>query len=127
MESRRRKRRWNSEHYPRMVTVRVTAAEHQTLLQRAALARLSASRYLAQSGLLGKPPRLHSTLPPSPAEQARWEQLLWSLHKLGTNVNQLARAANAAQLRGWGAPTREELCRAASSVQLLLRLIRDRL
>lgn len=127
MEKTRRKRRWNSPHYPRMVTVRVTVAEHAALMQRAARTRLSVSRYLVKAGLRGRPPRLRDTLPPTPAEQAHWEQLLWALHKLGVNVNQLARDANHARLMGWGRPPSAEIDRAARDVQLLLRLIRERL
>jgi len=110
-----------------MVTVRVTAAEHAALMERAARARLSASRYLVAAGLSGKAPRLRETPPPSPEEQVRWEQFLWGLHKLGTNVNQLAREANRARLLGWGGPPSPEIDRAARDVRLLLRLIRERL
>lgn len=121
------KRRWNSAHYPKMVTVRVTAQEHAELMRRAAQARMSASRYLCLAGLSGKAPRLRETLPPSPEERAHLEQLLWGLHKLGTNVNQLARAANTARLLGRGGPGPQRLEQAAKEVQLLLRLIKERL
>ena len=127
MSSHRPKRRWNSPRYPRMVTVRVTAAEHKALMERASLARLSASRYLVAAGLSGKAPKLRETPPPSPEEALRWEQLLWGLHKLGTNVNQLARDVNRARLLGWSGPHPAEIERAARDVRLLLRLIRDRL
>lgn len=110
-----------------MVTVRVTAEEHAALMERAALARMSASRYLVAAGLAGRPPRLRPTLPPTPEERARWEQLLWGLHKLGTNVNQLARVANTARLRGYGGPSAQALQRAAQDVRLLLRLVSQRL
>ncbi len=110
-----------------MVTVRVTAAEHAALMERAALARMSASRYLVAAGLSGKAPRLRETPPPTPEERLRWEQLLWGLHKLGTNVNQLARDANRARLLDWGRTPSAEIDQAAREVRLLLRLIRERL
>lgn len=127
MKSPRRKRRWNSRHYPKVVTVRVSAEEHAVLTLRAALARTSASRYLATAGLAGKPPRLRETPPPSPEEKQRWEQLLWALHKLGTNVNQLAHATHRARILGRGRPDDRHIDQAARMVQALMRLVKERL
>lgn len=122
-----RKRRWNSDRYPKMITVRVTAEEHAALSERAARARMSASRYLVVAGLRGKPPPLRETLPPTAAERERWQWLLWELHKLGTNVNQLAHATHRARLLGRSGPPLSAIEQAGQRVQLLVRLIQERL
>ena len=126
-EGRPRRRRWNSDHYPKAITLRVTAAEHEALMRRALLARMSASRYLTAAGLRGKAPPLRETLPPNPRQRQELETLLYELRKVGVNLNQLARQQHRARLLGRKGPAPDTVERAAKAVEVLIRLLRERL
>ena len=120
-------RRWNSERYPKMVTVRVTEEEHRGLTERAARSGLSTSRYLVRCGLGLRLPALRDAYPPNPDERRHLVLLLAELRKVGTNLNQLARRSNRARLfRGFG-PPKSQIERASGQAGALIRLLRHRL
>lgn len=123
----KKKRRWNSGRYPKMVTVRVTVEEHAEIKRRSALARLSDSRFLVRAGLSLKMPPISDRPPPSDEERKDLEFLLYELRKIGVNLNQLAKAANVARLVRGTPPPRLRVDRTASVVEGLVRLIRKRL
>ncbi len=120
-------RRWNSERYPKAVTVRVTLDEHAQIRERAGRARLSDSRYLARCGLEKRLPPMSDRTPPTEEERKDLEFLLFELRKVGTNLNQLAKRTNSARLLGRTPPPLARVEQAASMVEGLLRLIRKRL
>lgn len=122
-----RKRRWNSDRYPKMVTVRVTLEEHEELLRRAQRTRLSASRFLVRCGLSQRLPPLRDRPAPTPEERRDLEFLLYQLRKVGTNLNQLAKRTNAARLFGRMRPPASKVEQAASAAEGLIRLLRKRL
>lgn len=77
----------------RFVAVRVTAAEHAALTAAAAQAGLSVGAYLRARALGTPGPR---AVRKPPIEAAALAEALRLLGKYGGNLNQLARAANAA-------------------------------
>ncbi len=107
--------------------MRVTYDEHQELAERAHAARRSLSRYLIESGLRGRPPKLQSALPPSPEERAILEGLFFQLRKAGVNLNQLAHRENSAAYTDAEPPTDAELREASKAVSELVREIEKRL
>ncbi len=122
----RRKRRWNSERYPKMVTVRVSDSEHQQILERASRTRLSSSRFLVRAGLAQRFPPIRDRAVPSEEERRELEFLLFELRKIGVNLNQIARDTNLARLLGRRIP-RSNIEQAAQMVQGLVKLICRRL
>ncbi|RYG39130.1 plasmid mobilization relaxosome protein MobC [bacterium] len=126
-EGKASKRRWNSERYPKMITARVTAAEHLAIVERAESARLSASRYLVRCGLGKRLPPMREHKIPSDNERRDLEFLMTELRKVGVNLNQLARRRNLARIVGGMGPSRSKVDQAASMVEGLVRLIRKRM
>ncbi|HEX3983909.1 MAG TPA: plasmid mobilization relaxosome protein MobC [Acidisoma sp.] len=86
-----RGRRRVADPKARFVAVRCTDAEHATLTAAAAQAGLSVGAYLRTMALGSPGPR--AVRRPS-VERADLARLLGELGKIGSNVNQLARAAN---------------------------------
>lgn len=121
------KRKWNSEHYPKVIYARVTDQEHQEIIRRAELARMSASRYLVWSGTRQKLPRLRESLPPSPEQQEKLRGLLYELRRVGTNLNQLAYGFNLARMTGLVPPAERDILEAGAAVEALTKEIRGRL
>jgi len=74
--------------YHHRLTIRATKTERKHLGERAQAAHLSVSRYLVEAALT-------SANPPTPESRAERERLLFQLRKIGVNLNQLARRANA--------------------------------
>ncbi|MGH2365749.1 MAG: plasmid mobilization protein [Chloroflexota bacterium] len=74
--------------YHHQLTIRATKTERKHLGERAKAAQLSISRYLIETGLT-------SANPPTPESRAERERLVFQLRKVGVNLNQLARRANA--------------------------------
>lgn len=122
-----RKRNWNSEQYPKVVTVRVSTGEHGEIHRVAGLARLSASRLLVRSLLDRRLPEMSDTPPPTKEERAELEFLLYELHKIGVNLNQLAHRNNRARLIRRFPPPRRQIDSATTALEGLMRLIRNRL
>lgn len=124
----RRRRRWNSDHYPKSLVVRVTDDEHEEITRRAGLSRApSVSRYMAVCALNGRAPELRQTPPPTAEERERLERLLYELRKLGTNLNQLTHAANLATATGGASPAPSDLAEAARAVKTIVEQLRERL
>jgi len=73
--------------YPHRFTVRCTRAERRLLAERVRASGLSVSRFLIQTGI-------NSANPASVDDRARLERLLFQLHKIGVNLNQLTRRIN---------------------------------
>jgi hypothetical protein len=73
--------------YPHRFTVRCTKVEHRLLVERVKASGLSVSRFLIETGL-------RSTDPAAAKDRARLERLLFQLHKIGVNLNQLTRRLN---------------------------------
>lgn len=92
----------------RMVSIRLAPAEAARLQADAARAGLSLGGYVRQVVLDAPPPR-QSRRPP--VERELLAQCLRQLGKLGSNVNQLARAANSGLV-----PARAELLAACGAV-----------
>ena len=75
------------KQYPKNAFVRLTVAEHGRLTELAKEARLSLSRFLAESGLAGKAP--------SYEDRERHERAIMEVNRVGNNLNQIARQLNA--------------------------------
>jgi hypothetical protein len=78
-----------------VVRLRLTDAEQAELSARAERAGLAVGAYLRQQALGGSGPRARRRLP---ADAAALLQLLGQVGRIGSNINQLAHAANAG---GW--------------------------
>jgi len=74
--------------YHHRLTIRATKTERKHLGERANAAHLSVARYLVEAALT-------SANPPTPETRAERERLLFQVRKVGVNLNQLARRANA--------------------------------
>lgn len=120
-------RKWNSERYPKKITVRVTAEEHRLIGEWAERASLSASRYLVHKGLGERLPPLRDAYPPNPEDRRQIEFLVSELRRVGANLNQLAKSANRQRLLGGHGPAQEQVERAANQAGALLRILRNRL
>ena len=120
-------RKWNSERYPKAITVRVTQDEHRRIGEWAARASLSASRYLVRRGLSERLPPLRDAYPPSPEDRRQIEFLVSELRRVGGNLNQLAKRSNRARLLGGHGPAQDQVERAASQAGALLRILKNRL
>lgn len=124
----RRRRRWNSDRYPKSIVVRVTDDEHEEINRRAGLSREpSVSRYMTVCALSGRAPELRQTPPPTAEERERLEQLLYELRRIGTNLNQLTHAANLATATGGASPAPSDLVEAARAVKTIVEQLRERL
>ncbi len=75
------------KEYPKSAHVRLTITEHKRLAARARDAKLSLSRFLAESGLAGKAPTYE--------DRERQERAIMELNRVGNNLNQIARQLNA--------------------------------
>jgi mobilization protein NikA len=75
------------KQYPKSAIVRLTVEEHGRLVELAKEARLSLSRFLAESGLAGKAP--------SYEDRERHERAIMEVNRVGNNLNQIARQLNA--------------------------------
>lgn len=75
------------KQYPKGALVRLTADEHGRLVELAKEARLSLSRFLAESGLAGKAP--------SYEDRERHERAIMEVNRVGNNLNQIVRQLNA--------------------------------
>ena len=115
------------KRFPHRLTVRVAACELAAIAERAARARLSASRLLVESALRGKLPPMREALPASPQDRAQIELLMTEIRKVGVNLNQLARRRNRARFGLGGAPSLTEVERAAGLAARLLKLLKNRL
>ena len=73
--------------YPHRFAVRCTRAERERLATRASKSGLSLSRFLVETGI-------NSTDPATARDRARLDRLLFQLHKIGVNLNQLTRRIN---------------------------------
>lgn len=123
-----KRRRWNSENYPKAIVCRVTDEEHTEINRRAGLsAAPSTSRYMVACALRGRAPELRATPPPTDEQREQFERLLYELRKAGTNLNQLAHAANLAQMTGGQVPPAGQIVHAAQTVAMLVEQIRERL
>lgn len=120
-------RKWNSERYPKAITVRVTEEEHRQINEWSARASLSASRYLVRRGLSQRLPPLREAFPPKPEDRRQIELLAAELRRIGVNLNQLAKRSNLARIFGGAGPSRSGVERAASQAEALLRILRNRL
>lgn len=121
------KRRWNSERYPKAITVRVTKDEHGSLMDRAARHGLSASRFLVRSGTSRPLPPARDTVLRTAEDRKDMEFLLYELRKVGNNLNQLARHSNQARLVGRRGAPKERVDQVANTVDGLINLIKNRL
>jgi uncharacterized membrane protein len=122
-----KKRNWRSRNLSKPFTVRATEQEHSEIRRRADAARMSASRYLIQRGLVGRLPDLRITLPPSQEEREQLERILYALRKVGNNLNQLAHTANSARWTGIHQPAADEINIAAEQAKQLIDEVRKRL
>ena len=119
--------REGAKRFPHRLTVRVAACELAAIAERAARARLSASRLLVESALKGKLPPMKEALPANPQDRAQIEALMTEIRKVGVNLNQLARRRNRARYGLGGAPSLTEVERTVALVGRLLKLLKNRL
>ena len=126
-EGQPKRRRWNSDRYPKMVTVRVTTDEHSEIVRLAGHARLSTSRLLVSALLDRRLPTLKDSPPPSAETREELLLLLFQLRKVGVNLNQLAYRTNRATLLGRFPPPRRKVDEVAAAVEGLVRVIRNKL
>jgi hypothetical protein len=115
-----RQRHWRSDRYPDAFTVRCTPDEHRELAERAAAHELSLSRYCVWAGKREAPP-------PSAEETQRLRRLLYDLHKLGNNVNQLAHTLHASRKGNAPPPSTADIAAAAASLAELIADVRAQL
>ncbi len=120
-------RKWNSDLYPKSITVRVTLEEHQQIGEWADRVNLSHSRYLVTKGLGRRLPPLRDTMPASPDDRRQIEFLMIELRKIGVNLNQLAKNYNRARIFGHSGPSSIAVERASSKAEALLRILKNRL
>ena len=125
--SKKKRRKWNSERYPKAIVIRVTDEEHREINRRAELARMSTSRYLTHCGLKEKAPKLREQARPSGKQRELLEKLIYEVHKAGSNINQVAYSLNSALLTGGARPESEEIRKAARSVVEVLEAAREAL
>jgi len=116
----KRQRHWRSDRYPDAFTVRCTTDEHRELAERAAKQELSLSRYCVWAGKREAPP-------PTPEETQRLRRLLYDLHKMGNNVNQLAHSLHASKKGNATPPSTADIAAAAASLAELIAEVRAQL
>jgi hypothetical protein len=117
------KRHWRSKRYPAIITSRCSETEYRELAERAANHALSLSRYCIWAGQRSAPP----PPPPLPEQTQKLRRLLYELHKLSNNVNQLAHATHSARKRNQPMPTQVDFAGAYDSIQALIDDIRTQL
>jgi hypothetical protein len=121
LKGKRKKRAWNSNHYPKMITVRLTNEEHQQITLRAKLARTSASRYLAHRGLHNKLLKFRAALPPVDADQReQLERLLYELNRVFLGLSKLNHTLNLSFKTAADTVTKNEIKQALSEVSRLI-------
>jgi hypothetical protein len=122
----KRKKRRIAGKYPVVFFVRATAEEADRIHANAAKANRPRTRFLAETGAL-EPERL--LVPRPSAEELRAiEGLLYELHKIGVNLNQLAYRENSAALAETPDPSTDaEIAQAARAVTGLIEQLRSRL
>jgi len=115
-----RKPKPESEKVGAPILVRATPAERRAIKRRASAAGRSLSRYLVAVGM-------RDGQPAGPEEREQLGRLLFELHKVGTNLNQLAHTMNAARLSGRDTTTEDEIASAVSEVRATVAAVRERL
>ena len=100
--------------------VRATPEEKGRILQRAAAARLSASRYLVRTALDGRPP-------PTAEERERLEGWLRLFHRAHLSLTQLLTNAHALRMAGADTGIVQPLQETAEALERLVADIRRRL
>jgi hypothetical protein len=116
-----KKRKWNSKHYPKMITVRLTREEHEEITLRAKLARTSASRYLVHRGLHNKLLKFRSALPPVDAGQReQLERLLFEVNRVFLGLSKLNHTLNLSFKAAADRVTKDEIKQALSAVSRLI-------
>lgn len=126
-DKRRKARRWNSDRYPKMITVRATREEHRLIMDHSSRARTSASTYLKHCALRRRLPALRETKSPTLEERGDIEFILFQIRKVGVNLNQLARRSNRSRLLGTTGPKSSEVETAAEVAGRLMNLLLKRL
>lgn len=117
-----RQRRARRRTAPKLlpITVRFTAQEKARTEKNAAAAGLSVSRFLAVTGTV-------ELLPLTEEERDLYIKIAVALNRVGSNLNQLAAAMNAAR-RGLGAaPEQSEIEKAGEAVRELIKDVRERI
>jgi len=127
MEAKKKKRRWNSDHYPKKISVRVTDEEHKEINDQAELRGISISRYLVACGLSKRLPIAKEKVIKTEQEREQLEMLLRQLWKVGSNLNQLAHSYNLTKLVGGKEPNILEIEEAAKEAKDLIKEIKNRL
>lgn len=127
METKKKNRKWNSEHYPKAIFVRVTDEEHTEINAQAELRGMSTSRYLVACGLSKRLPIPKGKIAKTEEDREQLEMLLRQLHKIGSNLNQLAHGYNLSRLLGGKEPNILEVEVAAKEAKVLIKEIKNRL
>ncbi|WP_395141995.1 plasmid mobilization protein [Armatimonas sp.] len=104
--------------YPRVVYARVTEQEWSTIQLRADQSGLSMSRYLVETGLRGKPP-------PTKADRARLQFLLYQFRRAAVAINQVA--TDRLVMAVGGSETRQLLRETASLLEQLAQELTRRI
>lgn len=104
--------------YQRVVYARVTDEEWSTIQLRADQAGLSMSRYLVETGLRGKPP-------PTKADRARLQFLLYQFRRAAVAINQVA--TDRLVMAVGGSETRQLLRETASLLEQLAQELTRRI
>jgi hypothetical protein len=111
------KRHWRSKRYPATITIRCSETEYKKLAEQATNHALSISRYCVWAGKRAAPP-------PPPEETEKLKRLLYDLHKLANNVNQLAHTLHASRGGNGLPPSAADIATAATSVGELIAELR---
>jgi hypothetical protein len=101
------------KQYPKGGFVRMTNEEHVRLTELAKKADLSFSRFLVESGLMGKAPTRE--------DRRRRERAILELARVGNNLNQIARQLNAQR----GAISSREIEQTLTEVKAALQQIKE--
>ncbi len=118
-----RGRRMVADPKGRFIAVRCTDAEHAALTAKAATAGLSVGAYIRSVGLGSAGPRARRR---PPIEREAIALLLGQVGRVGSNVNQLAKAMNThGNLLAWGELTRAIDDIAAIRAELMRALGKD--
>jgi DNA-binding NarL/FixJ family response regulator len=101
------------KQYPKGALVRMTNDEHMRLTALAQTADLSFSRFLVESGLMGKAP--------TSEDRRQRERGILQLVRVGNNLNQIARQLNAQR----GALSSREIEESLTEVKAALKRIEE--
>jgi hypothetical protein len=102
------------------ISVYLTAGEKARIQKHAQKYNLTVSRFLTYTGS-------RDELPPTEAERTLYLDLIFEIKKVGNNLNQIARAINAARLSDTAPPIGEDIDKAIQEYKDAVRKVTEKL